>query len=73
MTKSLIGRNGQRQKIQVDEFVDESNLETAEGYHHETRNVTSDLVDSYLREVRRYGLLPKEKELELARAAVGES
>lgn len=67
MTKSLIRRrNDKWQNVQVG---DNDIVETEDAHYQEQGDCTSDLVEAYLREVRRHKLLRKEEELELARSA----
>lgn len=67
MTKSLIRRSDKWQGAEVD---DNLIVETGDTHHYQEQgDCTSDLVEAYLREVRRHKLLRKEEELELARSA----
>lgn len=67
MTKSLIRRSDKWQDVQND---DNPVAETREPHHYyEQDDCTSDLVETYLRELRRHKLLSKEEEFELARLA----
>ncbi len=67
MTKSLISRSDKWQDAQVD---DNLIVETGDTQNYQEQGYcTSDLVEAYLREVRRHKLLRKEEELMLARSA----
>lgn len=67
MTKSLIRRTEEWQCAEVD---DNLIVGTGDAHHYQEQgDSTSDLVDVYLREVRKRKLLCKEEELELARLA----
>lgn len=67
MTKSLIRRGDKWQGVESD---DNLVVETGDAQNYQEQgDCTSDLVDAYLREVRRHKLLRKEEELELARSA----
>lgn len=65
MTKSLIRREEKGHDFQVDDIYA---VETERGYR-EHGNSGADLVEAYLRALRKIKLLSKEEELELARAA----
>lgn len=66
MTKSLTRRSDRRHDVQFDDNL----IVQADHLHYQkTGDCTSDILEAYLRSVRRYRLLQKEEEFELARAA----
>lgn len=66
MTKSLTGRSEKRHDVQ---FNDHLIFETDDANYQKASDCTSDILEAYLRAVRKHRLLRKEEEFELARAA----
>lgn len=66
MTKSLTRRSEKRHDVQFD---DNLIVETDDVNYQKTSDCTSDILEAYLRAVRKHKLLQKEEEIELARAA----
>lgn len=66
MTKSLTTSSDKRQRACVD---DSRLVKTDDALYCETDESTSDVVEAYLRAIRRHKILLKEEEFELARSA----